>query len=170
MKRAAYALAGRLPSGIKRLFVRVAGATFLVGVLGIVLDEDGRVLLFRHTYRPFAPWGLPSGLLKPNESPAEAIEREVHEETGLIIEVVLTAGFLFVIMGATDSRAPSGFAPLAIGLTLTLIHLISIPVTNTSVNPARSTGSALLVGGWALAQLWLFWLAPILGGIVGGVA
>jgi aquaporin Z len=88
----------------------------------------------------------------------------------LIIEVVLTAGFLFVIMGATDSRAPSGLAPLAIGLTLTLIHLISIPVTNTSVNPARSTGPALLVGGWALAQLWLFWLAPILGGIIGGVA
>jgi aquaporin Z len=73
-------------------------------------------------------------------------------------------------MGVTDTRAPSGFAPLAIGLTLTLIHLISIPVTNTSVNPARSTGPALLVGGWALAQLWLFWLAPILGGILGGVA
>jgi aquaporin Z len=89
---------------------------------------------------------------------------------GVVVELVLTAGFLFVIMGATDSRAPSGFAPLAIGLTLTLIHLISIPVTNTSVNPARSTGPALLVGGWALAQLWLFWLAPILGGIVGGVA
>jgi aquaporin Z len=90
--------------------------------------------------------------------------------SGLVIELVLTAGFLFVIMGVTDTRAPSGFAPLAIGLTLTLIHLISIPVTNTSVNPARSTGPALLVGGWALAQLWLFWLAPILGGILGGVA
>jgi aquaporin Z len=88
--------------------------------------------------------------------------------SALVIEVVMTAGFLFVIMGVTDSRAPSGFAPLAIGLTLTLIHLISIPVTNTSVNPARSTGPALLVGGWALAQLWLFWLAPILGGIIGG--
>ena len=88
--------------------------------------------------------------------------------SGLVIELVLTAGFLFVIMGVTDTRAPSGFAPLAIGLTLTLIHLISIPVTNTSVNPARSTGPALLVGGWALAQLWLFWLAPILGGILGG--
>ncbi len=88
----------------------------------------------------------------------------------LVSELVLTAGFLFVIMGVTDTRAPSGFAPLAIGLTLTLIHLISIPVTNTSVNPARSTGPALLVGGWALAQLWLFWLAPILGGIIGGVA
>jgi aquaporin Z len=90
--------------------------------------------------------------------------------SALVIELVLTAGFLFVIMGATDTRAPSGFAPLAIGLTLTLIHLISIPVTNTSVNPARSTGPALFVGGWALAQLWLFWLAPILGGIVGAVA
>ena len=83
----------------------------------------------------------------------------------LVSELVLTAGFLFVIMGVTDTRAPSGFAPLAIGLTLTLIHLISIPVTNTSVNPARSTGPALLVGGWALAQLWLFWLAPIIGGV-----
>jgi aquaporin Z len=85
-------------------------------------------------------------------------------------EAVLTAGFLFVIMGATDSRAPAGFAPIAIGLALTLIHLISIPVTNTSVNPARSTGPALFVGGWALAQLWLFWVAPIVGGIVGAAA
>ena len=89
---------------------------------------------------------------------------------GFVTELILTAGFLFVIMGATDTRAPSGFAPLAIGLALTLIHLISIPVTNTSVNPARSTGPALLVGGWALAQLWLFWLAPILGGILGGMS
>lgn len=87
-----------------------------------------------------------------------------------VSETVLTAGFLFVIMGATDTRAPAGFAPIAIGLALTLIHLISIPVTNTSVNPARSTGPALFVGGWALAQLWLFWVAPILGGIVGGAA
>ena len=85
-----------------------------------------------------------------------------------VIEVVLTSGFLFVIMGATDKRAPAGFAPIAIGLALTLIHLISIPVTNTSVNPARSTGPAIFAGGWALAQLWLFWLAPILGGILGG--
>ena len=82
---------------------------------------------------------------------------------------MLTAGFLFVIMGATDSRAPSGFAPLAIGLTLTLIHLISIPVTNTSVNPARSTGPALFAGGWALEQLWLFWLAPLIGATFAGV-
>ena len=87
---------------------------------------------------------------------------------GLVCEVVLTAGFLLVILGATDTRAPAGFAPIAIGLALTLIHLVSIPVTNTSVNPARSTGPALLVGGLALRQLWLFWLAPLLGGAVGG--
>ena len=90
--------------------------------------------------------------------------------SGLAIELVLTAGFLIVILGSTDNRAPSGFAPIAIGLALTLIHLISIPVTNTSVNPARSTGPALVVGGLALKQLWLFWLAPLLGGLVGGAS
>ncbi len=87
----------------------------------------------------------------------------------LAAEVVLTFIFLFVIMGSTDKRAPAGFAPIAIGLCLTLIHLISIPVTNTSVNPARSTGPALFVGGWALEQLWLFWVAPIVGGVLGGI-
>jgi len=87
---------------------------------------------------------------------------------GVLCEVVLSAGFLLVILGATDTRAPVGFAPIAIGLALTLIHLISIPVTNTSVNPARSTGPALFVGGLALQQLWLFWLAPIVGGAIGG--
>jgi aquaporin Z len=87
----------------------------------------------------------------------------------LITEIVMTAAFLFIIMGATDGRAPAGFAPIAIGLALTLIHLISIPVTNTSVNPARSTGPALLEGGIALQQLWLFWLAPIIGGVIGAV-
>jgi len=86
---------------------------------------------------------------------------------GLVTEVVMTAMFLFIIMGATDVRAPAGFAPIAIGLGLTLIHLISIPVTNTSVNPARSTGPAIFVGGWALTQLWLFWVAPIVGGAIG---
>ncbi|WP_263375069.1 aquaporin Z [Granulicella aggregans] len=86
-----------------------------------------------------------------------------------VAEVVLTAVFLLVILGSTDERAPKGFAPIAIGLCLTLIHLISIPVTNTSVNPARSTGPAIFVGGWALSQLWLFWAAPILGGILGGL-
>jgi len=89
--------------------------------------------------------------------------------SALIAEVVLTAMFLMVIMGATDKKAPAGFAPLAIGLALTLIHLISIPVTNTSVNPARSTGVAIFAGGWAIQQLWLFWVAPIVGGIIGGV-
>lgn len=88
----------------------------------------------------------------------------------LVCEVVMTAVFLFVIMGATDKRAPAGFAPIAIGLCLTLIHLISIPVTNTSVNPARSTGPAIFVGGWALQQLWLFWVAPIVGGALGAFA
>ncbi len=88
----------------------------------------------------------------------------------LVTEVVMTAFFLIVILGATDRRAPAGFAPIAIGLALTLIHLISIPVTNTSVNPARSTGVALFVGGWALEQLWLFWVAPIVGAVVGALA
>lgn len=86
----------------------------------------------------------------------------------LVAEVVLTLFFLLVIMGATDRRAPAGFAPIAIGLCLTLIHLIGIPVTNLSVNPARSTGPAIFVGGWALGQLWLFWVAPIIGGALGG--
>jgi aquaporin Z len=87
----------------------------------------------------------------------------------LVAEVVLTFMFLMIILGATDRRAPQGFAPIAIGLGLTLIHLIGIPVTNTSVNPARSTGPALFVGGWALEQLWLFWLAPLLGAAIAGV-
>ncbi|HSP97751.1 MAG TPA: aquaporin Z [Candidatus Dormibacteraeota bacterium] len=87
---------------------------------------------------------------------------------GIVHEFVLTFFFLFVIMGATDSRAPAGFAGIAIGLALTLIHLVGIPVTNTSVNPARSTGPAVFVGGWALAQLWMFWVVPLLGGAAGG--
>ena len=86
----------------------------------------------------------------------------------LVTEIVMTMFFMLIILGATDKRAPQGFAPIAIGLALTLIHLISIPVTNTSVNPARSTGVAIFVGGWALAQLWLFWVAPIVGGVLGG--
>ncbi|WP_085585015.1 MULTISPECIES: aquaporin Z [unclassified Pseudomonas] len=87
---------------------------------------------------------------------------------GFVTELVMTALFVVVILGATDRRAPAGLAPIAIGLALTLIHLISIPVTNTSVNPARSTGPALMVGGWAIAQLWMFWVAPLLGAVVGG--
>jgi aquaporin Z len=89
--------------------------------------------------------------------------------SALLIEVVLTCMFLLIIMGSTDAKAPQGLAPVAIGLALTLIHLISIPVTNTSVNPARSTGVALFADSWALGQLWLFWIAPIIGGILGGV-
>jgi len=88
---------------------------------------------------------------------------------GLLTEVVMTFMFLMIILGSTDERAPKGFAPIAIGLGLTLIHLISIPVTNTSVNPARSTGPALIVGGWALAQLWLFWVAPLVGAGLAGI-
>ena len=87
---------------------------------------------------------------------------------GFVSEVVMTAMFILIIMGASDSRAPAGFAPIAIGLALTLIHLVSIPVTHTSVNPARSTGPALFVGGWALHQLWLFWVAPLIGAVIGG--
>jgi aquaporin Z len=87
----------------------------------------------------------------------------------LVAEVVLTCMFLMIILGSTDRRAPQGFAPIAIGLGLTLIHLVGIPITNTSVNPARSTGQALFVGGWAIEQLWLFWLAPILGAIIAGL-
>ncbi|MGC6417042.1 MAG: aquaporin Z [Bradymonadia bacterium] len=86
----------------------------------------------------------------------------------LVAEILLTMFFLLIILGSTDKRAPAGFAPIAIGLGLTLIHLISIPVTNTSVNPARSTGPALFVGGWAVSQLWLFWVAPMVGAIIGG--
>jgi aquaporin Z len=89
-------------------------------------------------------------------------------KSGIISELVMTFGFLIVILGSTDKRAPAGFAPIAIGLALTLIHLVSIPVTNTSVNPARSTGPAVWVGGWALAQLWLFWVVPIVGGAIAG--
>jgi len=90
-------------------------------------------------------------------------------QAALVCEVVMTFFFLTIILGATHSRAPAGFAPIAIGLGLTLIHLISIPVTNTSVNPARSTSQALFVGGWAMQQLWLFWVAPIAGGVLAGI-
>lgn len=90
-------------------------------------------------------------------------------QAAIITEFVLTGFFIFIILGATDRRAPAGFAPIAIGLALTLIHLISIPVTNTSVNPARSTGVALFQGGWAVSQLWVFWVVPLVGGLVGGL-
>ena len=116
--------------------------------------------------------GQPGFMLAPNGLAVNGVESHspgnYSMRAGVITEVVMTAFFLLVIMGATHSRAPAGFAPLAIGLGLTLIHLISIPVTNTSVNPARSTGPALVVGGLALQQLWIFWLAPIAGAVIGG--
>jgi aquaporin Z len=90
--------------------------------------------------------------------------------SGLVTETVMTFMFLIIILGSTDGRAPEGFAPIAIGFALTLIHLISIPVTNTSVNPARSTGPALVVGSWALSQLWLFWVAPLIGAVLAGIS
>ncbi len=103
------------------------------------------------------------------QATGHGVARVLEEPDGLVIEIVMTFMFLIVILGATHKRAPTGFAGLAIGLALTLIHLISIPVTNTSVNPARSTGPALFVGGWAIDQLWLFWLAPIVGAALGGI-
>jgi aquaporin Z len=114
-----------------------------------------------------ADWSLAANGLAANGYDA-ASPGKYAMTTGFLVELLLTFFFLFVIMGVTDGRAPAGFAPLAIGLMLALIHLISIPVTNTSVNPARSTGPALIVGGLALKQLWLFWVAPILGGMLGG--
>jgi aquaporin Z len=116
--------------------------------------------------------GAPGFLLEPNGLAVNGVDGQspggYTMQAGILIEIVLTAFFLLVIMGSTHSSAPAGFAPLAIGLALTLIHLISIPVTNTSVNPARSTGPALLVGGLALQQLWIFWVAPIIGAVIGG--
>ena len=116
--------------------------------------------------------GQPGYVLEPNGLAVNGVEAQspggYSMFAGVLIEIVMTAFFLLVIMGSTHSRAPAGFAPLAIGLALTLIHLVSIPVTNTSVNPARSTGPALIVGGLALQQLWIFWVAPIAGAIIGG--
>ncbi len=116
--------------------------------------------------RPTSRWPAAS----PPTATATIRRAATRWSPALVSEVVLTFFFLVVILGATDKRAPAGFAPIAIGLALTLIHLISIPVTNTSVNPARSTGPALFVGGWALAQLWLFWVAPLVGAVIGGFA
>ena len=116
--------------------------------------------------------GQPGYILEPNGLAVNGVEAHSPGSysmfAGVLIEIVMTCFFLLIIMGSTHSRAPAGFAPLAIGLGLTLIHLISIPVTNTSVNPARSTGPALIVGGLALQQLWIFWAAPIVGAVIGG--
>ena len=134
------------------IVAQVAGAIAAAGVLYLIASgKDGFSLtggLASNGYADHSPGGY-------------------SLVAGLVAEIVLTAIFLFVIMGSTDKRAPQGLAPIAIGLCLTLIHLISIPVTNTSVNPARSTGPAIFVGDWALSQLWLFWVAPIIGAAIG---
>jgi aquaporin Z len=137
------------------VIAQVVGAALAAGTLYfIATGKAGFVVganwLAANGYGPHSPGGYSLG-------------------AGFLTEVVMTAAFLFVIMGATDERAPKGLAPIAIGLCLTLIHLVSIPVTNTSVNPARSTGPAVLIGGWALEQLWMFWVAPLIGGALGAV-
>jgi aquaporin Z len=145
---------GRFPANqlLPYIIAQVLGATVAAGVLYVVASGkvgfDLSAGFAANGYGAHSPGGY--SLL-----------------AALVTEVVMTMMFLLVILGATDKRAPQGFAPIAIGLCLTLIHLISIPVTNTSVNPARSTGVALLVGDWAIMQLWLFWVAPIVGGILG---
>lgn len=146
---------GRFPAAqvVPYIVMQVIGAVAAAAVLYVIASGQAG----------WAPGGFASngyGDLSPGKYSLLAV---------LVCEVVLTAVFLFVIMGATDSRAPAGFAPIAIGLCLTLIHLISIPVSNTSVNPARSTGVALFAQTGALSQLWLFWVAPIIGGVIGAV-
>jgi aquaporin Z len=137
------------------IVAQVVGAVLAAGTLFLIATGKSGFVLTSHWlasngYGPHSPGGFSLG-------------------AGFATEVVMTAVFLFVIMGATDERAPKGLAPIAIGLCLTLIHLVSIPVTNTSVNPARSTGPALIVGGWALEQLWMFWVAPLIGGALGAL-
>ena len=134
---------------------QVVGAVVAAGLLyAIASGKPGFSLaggLAANGYGAHSPGGYPLG-------------------SGFVTEMVMTFMFLVIILGATDERAPQGFAPIAIGLGLTLIHLISIPVTNTSVNPARSTGPAVIVGGWAMAQLWMFWVAPVIGAVSAGFA
>ena len=145
---------GRFPAGqlLPYIVAQVAGAIVAGGVLYLIASGkagfDVTAGFASNGYGEHSPGGY-------------------SLQAALICEVVMTALFLVVILGATDARAPAGFAPIAIGLCLTLIHLISIPVTNTSVNPARSTGVALYVGGWATAQLWAFWVAPMVGALLG---
>lgn len=151
---------GRFPARdlLPYLLAQVAGGVFAGFILLQVASGSDAFAIDPGAAGTFATNGY--GALSPGGYTLAA---------AFLIEVVLTAVFLVVIMGATHARAPAGFAPLAIGLALTLIHLISIPVTNTSVNPARSTAVALFAGSGALGQLWLFWLAPILGGVIGGI-
>lgn len=147
---------GRFEAGklLPYIVAQVAGAVAAGGVLYLIASGKPG----------FAPGGFASNGF------GEHSPGQYTMVAALVCEVVLTAFFLFVILGATDGRAPAGFAPIAIGLCLTLIHLISIPVTNTSVNPARSTGVAVFADPWALQQLWLFWVAPIAGAVIGALA
>jgi len=149
-------VAGRFKAGDLLAYVvaQVLGAVVAAGVLYLIASGK-------------AGFELSSGLA--SNGYGEHSPGGYSLQSGFVTEVVMTLMFLLIILGATDRRAPAGFAPIAIGLGLTLIHLISIPVTNTSVNPARSTGPALLVGGWATAQLWLFWVAPLIGATIAGV-
>lgn len=146
---------GRFPAAqlLPYIVVQVAGAIVAAGVLYVIASGK-------------SGFSLADGLAANGYG--EHSPGQYSLTAGLVSEIVMTFMFLIVILGATHRRAPPGFAALAIGLALTLIHLISIPVTNTSVNPARSTGPAILVGGWALQQLWLFWLAPLIGAALGG--
>jgi len=150
------AVGGRFPASdlIPYIVAQVLGAIGAAAVLYFIASGK-------------AGFDLAGGLA--SNGYAEHSPGKYSAASGFVTEVVMTFMFLFIILGATDRRAPVGFAPVAIGLGLTLIHLISIPVTNTSVNPARSTGPALFVGGWALAQLWMFWVAPLIGAALGGV-
>lgn len=147
-------LGGRFPSGqllpyiVSQILGGLAGAAVLYFIASGKAGFDVAAGFASNGFDTHSPGGYSMG-------------------AAFVTEVVMTAFFLIIILGATDKRAPAGFAPIAIGLGLTLIHLISIPVTNTSVNPARSTGVAVFVGGWALSQLWLFWVAPIIGAAIG---
>lgn len=151
---------GRFPatSLVPYIVAQVAGASFAAWVLLLIASGNAAFVIETGSAGAFASNGY--GALSPGG---------YSMMSALICEIVLTAFFLIVIMGSTHGRAPVGFAPIAIGLALTLIHLISIPVTNTSVNPARSTGVALFAGGPAIGQLWMFWIAPFIGAVIGGV-
>jgi len=149
-------LGGRFPSSklVPYIIAQVAGGIAGAAVLYLIASgKDG--------------FSLAGGFA--SNGYAEHSPDKYSMVAGLVTEIVMTMMFLIIILGATDKRAPQGFAPIAIGLGLTLIHLISIPVTNTSVNPARSTGVAVFAGGWAIKQLWLFWVAPIIGGALGAL-
>ena len=150
------AAGGRFPAGqvIPYIIAQVIGAILGAGVLYMIASGK-------------AGFDLAGGFA--SNGYADHSPGKYSLLAGFVSEVAMTAMFLFIIMGATHGKAPAGFAPLAIGLALVMIHLVSIPVTNTSVKPARSTGPALFVGGWAIQQLWLFWLAPLIGGVIGGV-